>query len=182
MSILVYFSLQEELCKKKIQKYDLDLKIIERKEMSSLQNKKPSDDEAIRLNEIRLEMLKIQINSITEKENSLKMKLEKNKNKIDISEIIEEERLIAEENEKSEDSLISNEENFEDANDNVEEFYEASMISTNKSSISNISIKIPESKSSLVQKDSVEIENTKKQLLDLSREKSSMRNKIVSFL
>jgi hypothetical protein len=166
------FSLQEELSKKKIQKYELEFKIVEKKvnQNKNIKTLKNSNHESIKIDEIKLEMLKIQINIITEKENQLKMKLEKNKNIINLNAI-----LIEDEQDK-EDSL---EENFEDANDNEEEFYQSSIASSNISCISNFSIN-PIKVSGLVQQDSIEVKNIKKYLLDLSREKSSTRNKLVS--
>ncbi len=169
----IFLSLLEELSKKKIQKYELELKIVEKKvnQNKNVKKLKYSNHESIKIDEIKLEMLNIQINIITEKENQLKMKLEKNKNMINLNEI------LIEDEQNEEDSL---EENFEDANDNEEEFYQSSIASSNISCISNFSIN-PIKVSGLVQQDSIEVKNIKKYLLDLSREKSSIRNKLVSW-
>ena len=149
------------------------MKTVDRKIGQNKSSKvKLSDDENIKLNEIKLEMFQIQIYIITEKENQLKMKVEKNKNTINLDEI-----LVEDEEEQKENSI---EDNFEDANDNEEEFYQSSIVSPNKSSIANFSINPLKAVSGLVQKDSVEVQNIKKSMLDLSREKSSIRNKIVS--
>ena len=127
--------------------------------------------------------MNIRVNVISEQESQLKLKAKFEKNRTNtiennISEIIEEESQKSMLYSKKDDCDSSSEDNFEDANDDEQEFFET--MST-KSFISNVSLNssvstIPINNN---RKNNQKLDKLNTELLNLSREKSSLRNKLV---
>jgi hypothetical protein len=150
----------------------LQNKIFERKK-DSLNKNKILNDEALK--KLKLKMFQIEIDVIAENENRIKIQLKKLRNTIekDINEIIQEEKhqeyfKKCMETQSNNNMDSGDDDNFEDANDNEDEFYDAVQI--------NKSIKEVDK---MLKKDNSE--GLKKDLLDYSRKKCLIRNKMVDY-
>lgn len=218
--LFYYCSYEDEVCSKKIQRYNLQIRMFEREQELLIKNKSLNLDHNEAkykhdLNQLKLQICKIKIDILSEKENHIKLRLKKFKNNIenDINEIIEEEE---EEKRKDFESQLffpnacssrisesvmsepvigskmikksdvdddNGDDTFEDANDNEDEFYDASDVNTEKNSIceSNFSISVSKldiKEDRVMSKEEIDLKN---EMCALSREKSGLRNKLVNY-